>query len=950
MTSRWTLGRKLICICVGLVVIPLLLLGSLSLHSLISFGNDVTGMTGQRLSADAERLLMAGVRRDRDEVAGFVRMVEADTIKIANSGSMVSYLEVVAGQSEIWNRFTREFCNEMLNNFVGLANVQNEASGRALKAAMSMAQMSMQGLGEFREVDEAKVEWKAVNQFSHELKSVSLPSLQLGSTMISQNFEVDQPSALVDEVARRMGGSATLFQRMNEEGDLLRVATSVVGADGRRAVGTYIPVVEPDGKPNPVLAAVLKGEPYVGRAFVVDQWYLTAYEPILDAHGKTKGVLFVGLKESELSATLIRAIQDAKMGQTGYVFVMNSKSELLVHPKAEWIGKSVINDLKVTVFQEALDRRKEGEFGWLEYRHPNGQMKFMAYTYYPQWDWIICASGDFVEMTRGADAALKLLQQDLLQINRLAKVQTPKGEKLAYPQVRFLDTQGKEVIAAIGGKLREEKELQSRQEADWFQAAKKLPAGSVYVTPVQIAGNTGLPEIRVCAPVYLNDVLRGVVVINADWDLVRDLLSDSVYGQTGYAYVLNEKGVAIVHPKFSLKEAVDSTDSKFGELAQLVKTKMLTGKTGIDQYAFEGVFRYVSYTPLVLGDNRYVIAAVAPMDEVLAINREVVSAADQDVRSLKKTLLMAVILLGVVGALVAVLFSSSLNRALKRLADALGLGAEQVTAASGQVSSASQQLAEGASQQASSLEESSAALEEMAAMTRQNADSAGKADQLMGETKRAVDEGAQAVQHVAGAIGQIKDSARAMAKIIKTIDEISFQTNLLALNAAVEAARAGEAGKGFAVVAEEVRNLARRAAGAAKNTSELIETSQKQADSSVALVENLRHSFEGIQESSGKVATLISEIASASKEQALGIEQVNTGVAEMDKVVQQNAANAEESASASEELSSQAVELSHIVGELLGMVGGTSAQKTESSPPALGPAPSRKQLASRNSK
>ena len=289
-----------------------------------------------------------------------------------------------------------------------------------------------------------------------------------------------------------------------------------------------------------------------------------------------------------------------------------------------------------------------------------------------------------------------------------------------------------------------------------------------------------------------------------------------------------------------------------------------------------------------------------------------------------------------IGILLGLLISRSINNALKKLADGLGSGAEQVTSASGQVSAASQSLAQGASEQASSLEESSAALEEMASMTRQNADNASKADVLMGETKKVVGAGAKAVEEVSGAITEIKNSARETAKIIKTIDEISFQTNLLALNAAVEAARAGEAGKGFAVVAEEVRNLARRAADAAKNTSELIETSQKNADSSVTMVENLTKTFVGIQESSGKVATLVSEIAAASKEQAQGIEQVNTGVAEMDKVVQQNAANAEESASASEELSSQAQELNAMVEDLLAMVGGAGARQTgEVSRPAV---------------
>ena len=145
------------------------------------------------------------------------------------------------------------------------------------------------------------------------------------------------------------------------------------------------------------------------------------------------------------------------------------------------------------------------------------------------------------------------------------------------------------------------------------------------------------------------------------------------------------------------------------------------------------------------------------------------------------------------------------------------------------------------------------------------------------------------------------------------------------------------------MVAEEVRNLARRAADAAKNTSELIETSQKNADSSVTLVENLTKTFVGIQESSGKVGTLVSEIAAASKEQAQGIDQVNTGVAEMDKVVQQNAANAEESASASEELSSQAVELKTMVEDLRAMVGGAGAPGSARA--ALGPAAPRRQSA-----
>jgi len=279
-----------------------------------------------------------------------------------------------------------------------------------------------------------------------------------------------------------------------------------------------------------------------------------------------------------------------------------------------------------------------------------------------------------------------------------------------------------------------------------------------------------------------------------------------------------------------------------------------------------------------------------------------------------------------VGALLALGFgiwlAISISRSLGKIIVELSESSRQLTAASSQVAGASQSLAAGASEQASSLEETSASLEEVSSMVQRNAKNANHILCLMHKAQDTVTKGDASMARMLESINGIKSSASATAKIIKTIDEIAFQTNLLALNAAVEAARAGEAGKGFAVVAEEVRNLARRSAEAARNTADLLEGSQRQADSGVNVAKETAENLTEIKTSATEVATLVSEIAHASQEQSQGIGQINTAVSEMDKVVQQNSAASEESASAAEQLSAQSHELNNIVGRLVVLVDG----------------------------
>jgi methyl-accepting chemotaxis protein len=257
----------------------------------------------------------------------------------------------------------------------------------------------------------------------------------------------------------------------------------------------------------------------------------------------------------------------------------------------------------------------------------------------------------------------------------------------------------------------------------------------------------------------------------------------------------------------------------------------------------------------------------------------------------------------------------------------------EVTSASDEISASTTDLSQRTEEQAASLEETSASMEEIAATVHKNAENAEAVHRAASATHAIAGRGGEIAGKAVKAMARIEESSRKIADIIGVIDEIARQTNLLALNAAVEAARAGEAGRGFAVVATEVRSLAQRSSQAAKDIAQLITTSTGQVKDGVDLVDQAGAALNEIIGSVKAVADTVSDIASASREQSIGIEQVNKALTQIDDVTQQNAALVEENAATARVLSDMATAMrEHVAFFKLGEEGDESEEIAQQEP------------------
>ncbi len=290
-------------------------------------------------------------------------------------------------------RAAEEDLEHLVGNIYSMCKVQHEMVQMRVILALNIAREKLYRENhEIQIVPGENVHFDAINPMTNQKHAVAVPLLRIDDMRLSLD------NYFVDAIRNLTGVDCTILQKI--DGRLLRVSTSIIGKDGKRTLGTFI------SSDSPVTQSILGGRNYKGPDYMEYGWYITACEPIKTKNGKVIGALSVSEKD-ETPRSFKDEIKNIKVGHTGYVYIIDSKGTLKVHPAKE--GENILYSKDSTGFEyiramvtNALELEK-GEVGTIRYPWVNPELgekrprqKISKYIYFKPWDWII-AAGSYEE-------------------------------------------------------------------------------------------------------------------------------------------------------------------------------------------------------------------------------------------------------------------------------------------------------------------------------------------------------------------------------------------------------------------------------------------------------------------------------------------------------------------------------------------------------------------------
>ncbi len=774
-----------------------------------------------------------------------------------------------------------------------------------------------------------------------------------GTYVINDNNEI------VDSIEKTTGSKATIFQKIGNQA--IRVSTNVVNTDGSRAVGTAVS----DEVYN---AVILRGESFYGTATVVGKPYITAYEPIKSSSGEIIGILFVGVPEATTYGTMREEIKGIKIGSTGYMYIMDSTGNVILHPSLE--GQSLASydfaQAMIANKNKATESPIKMPYIW------EGADAVAYYRYIPTLDWIVASRVNPAEFQGPVEALRNIIIIIIIaSIAVGALVAILFGRSIARRMGNLVNL-GNQVMDG---------EINSAARA--LETGSEAGGGGDEISEVTKAFGGVVNTIQ-----HFTDEMAGVSVAASEGRLAER--GDPTKFKGDYANLIkgfNETLDAVINPLNMAAAYVERiskgdmpakiTDAYRGDF-NVIKSNLnlcidninalIADSAMLSKAATEGKLATRADASRHLGDYRKIIEGVnltldyviAPLNEAMRICNRYAGGDFTSRWSSKLTtpgdfqkFKEALDNIGIQVSKALTVVSEQVND-LAASAEEANASIEEVSAGSGQVAKNSAAVSGNAEQSSQGINEVLKAMEDLSKTIQQVATKAEQVSVLVQESNdysrkgidlaRKTENGMNGITKSSNEVNtiilEIKAQMDKIGEIVNLITDLANQTNLLALNAAIEAARAGEAGRGFAVVATEVKSLAEESRTSAESIAEMIGNLQKQTqtaaetvgksntevkEGSIALKETLEN-FNKIVESIDQISRNVTEVAAASEEQAASVEEVTASINEVSDLVRNTSKEATDAAAVSEETAAAIDQITKVIANVNNIVVKVSTE------------------------